>query len=43
MTIAYEVAKRVTSNSGKHVINATRGGHLEVFPRVEFESLFKNC
>jgi hypothetical protein len=40
MTIAYEVAARFASQHGRTILNATRGGHLEAFPRCDFESLF---
>jgi len=38
--LAYEVAKKKTGKLGCRVYNATRGGKLEVFPRVDFDSLF---
>lgn len=38
---AYEIAKVATDKLGIEVFNATVGGKLEVFPRVEFEGLFK--
>ena len=41
MTIAYEVAAKFAKNSGRQIINATRGGHLEAFQRCEFDSLFQ--
>ena len=37
---AYECAKRETEKMGVKIYNATRGGKLEVFDRVNFESLF---
>ena len=40
-TRAYEIAKVATDKAGIDVFNATVGGKLEVFPRVEFEGLFK--
>lgn len=39
MTEAYMVIKRILNNKGVHVYNATRGGKLEVFPRVDFDDL----
>ena len=40
-TRAYLDARTYCEESGEHVIyNATRGGKLEVFPRVDFDSLF---
>ena len=40
MEAAYEEAKRFIERSGGKIYNATRGGQLEVFPRVDFDSLF---
>ncbi len=40
MIFGYEQAKQVCDRSGVKVLNATVGGKLEVFPRVEFSSLF---
>lgn len=37
---AYQVAKQYTDSHGIKIYNATRGGALEVFPRVDFDSLF---
>lgn len=39
-TIAYRKAKNYCDRNGIKIINATRGGKLEVFPRVNFDSLF---
>jgi hypothetical protein len=39
-TRAYRDAKAACDSLGINVFNATRGGKLEVFPRVEFDSLF---
>ena len=39
-TVAYIAAKGFTETKGVKVFNATRGGRLEVFPRVDFNSLF---
>lgn len=36
---AYEAAKRYTDNHGIKIYNATRGGKLEVFERVDFDTL----
>ena len=36
----YEMAHEATALYGRHVYNATVGGKLEVFPRVDFEELF---
>ena len=38
---AYEIAKVAADKAGVEIFNATVGGKLEVFPRVEFEGLFK--
>ncbi len=39
-TLTYEAMKEQCSRRGISVFNATRGGRLEVFPRVNFEELF---
>lgn len=36
----YQAAKKYTDNHGIKIYNATRGGNLEVFERVDFDSLF---
>lgn len=40
MNIAYDYAKKYADEHGIRIYNATRGGHLESFERVEFDSLF---
>ena len=40
MTKAYESFKDYADNHGIKVRNATRGGKLEVFERVNFDSIF---
>ena len=40
MERAYRVAKAFFDERGVRVFNATAGGQLEVFPRVDFDSLF---
>jgi FkbM family methyltransferase len=40
MRVAYEEAHRVTQANGVTIYNATVGGKLEVFPRVDYYSLF---
>lgn len=40
MDIAYEYAKKFAKEHDIHIYNATRGGHLEAFERVDFDSLF---
>lgn len=39
-TIAYKSTKRYADEHGIKIYNATRGGKLEVFERVDFDSLF---
>ena len=39
-TLTFLAAKRYADAHGIKIYNATRGGKLEVFPRVEFDSLF---
>ena len=41
MRQAYENAKRYAQEHGVKICNATRGGKLEVFERVDFDSLFR--
>lgn len=40
MEVAYEKAKYIFQKRGRKISNATVGGNLEVFPRVEFNALF---
>ncbi|MBR4677174.1 MAG: DUF115 domain-containing protein [Bacteroidales bacterium] len=40
MNIAYECAKKYADSNGIKIFNATRGGHLEIFDRVDFDTLF---
>ena len=40
MVFEYEQLRAYAARWGFHVFNATRGGALEVFPRVDYESLF---
>ena len=40
-TLAYQAAKKYADEHGVKILNATRGGKLEVFQRVNFEDLFK--
>ena len=37
---AYRLARQVYEQEGREVVDATVGGKLRVFPRVEYESLF---
>lgn len=39
-TLAYKKARQVCEDQGIKIMNATRGGKLEVFERVDFDSLF---
>jgi hypothetical protein len=40
MTLAYDIAARFAKDNGITILNGTRGGFLEAFPRCDFESLF---
>ena len=40
MEIGYITAKKYADSHGIKIYNATRGGKLEVFPRVDFDKLF---
>ena len=40
ITMAYQKAELYSRKNGFRIFNATRGGRLEVFERVEFETLF---
>ena len=39
---AYVSAKRYADNNNIRIVNATRGGKLEVFERVNFDELFES-
>lgn len=41
MIMAYQSARNYADSHGIKIYNATRGGMLEVFDRVDFDSLFK--
>lgn len=41
-TLTYMAAKKYADYNGINIFNATRGGKLEVFPRVGFDTLFNN-
>jgi hypothetical protein len=41
MTLAYEAAKLYCDNHGIRIMNATRGGCLDVFDRVQLEQVIK--
>ena len=38
---SFQVAKEYADTHGIKIFNATRGGRLEVFPRIDFNSLFE--
>lgn len=40
MTIAYKIAAQYAERHGRRILNATRGGYLEAFPRIDFDDLF---
>ena len=40
LEIAYDAAAKFSFESGYKIINSTRGGKLESFPRIDFDSLF---
>jgi glycosyltransferase involved in cell wall biosynthesis/nucleoside-diphosphate-sugar epimerase/uncharacterized Rossmann fold enzyme len=42
MEVGYRKAKEFLNAKGVEVLNATKGGRLEVFPRVEYETLFSD-
>lgn len=42
MNLAYEYARRYADAHNIKIFNATRGGHLEAFERVNFDTLFEN-
>jgi hypothetical protein len=39
MTMAFQIARKWSESSGVRIFNATRGGHLEVFERLDFDEL----
>lgn len=41
MELAYKKAEQFSRKHGFRIYNATRGGKLEVFERVNFDSLFQ--
>ena len=40
MNLAYEYARKYADEHGIKIYNATRGGHLEAFERIDFNFLF---
>lgn len=43
MNEAYAAAKRYADNNGVSIVNCTRGGHLECFPREDLNKVMKNA
>lgn len=41
MILDYQAVRKYAEKNGIKIFNATRGGALEVFPRVDFDSLFE--
>lgn len=41
MNRAFREAQRYAQANGRTIANATRGGHLDIFPRVDFDALFR--
>ena len=39
--MAYTMARQAYERAGREVIDATVGGKLTVFPKVDYNSLFK--
>jgi len=39
--IAYTMAREAYKEDGREIIDATVGGKLTIFPKVDYESLFK--
>lgn len=40
--LSYRVAKHVFETSGRRIVDATVGGKLQVFPKIDYKSLFEN-
>lgn len=40
MILGYKIAKEYAETTGVRIFNATRGGKLEIFERVDFDALF---
>ncbi|GAB4375952.1 MAG: hypothetical protein Kow00121_22310 [Elainellaceae cyanobacterium] len=36
---SYEVAKTVYARNGRHILDATIGGHLQIYPKVSFDDV----
>ena len=41
MILDYQAVQKYAEKNNIKIFNATRGGALEVFPRVDFDSLFE--
>ena len=41
MELAYKKAKTYFEDDGRKIVNATVGSKLEIFDRIEYESLFE--
>jgi len=41
MTVGYYAARKYANNNGIEIYNATRGGNLDVFPRVNLDEVIK--
>lgn len=39
MNAAFECARRACHSAGIQILNATRGGHLDIFPRVDLDAV----
>ncbi|GFH41879.1 hypothetical protein Hs30E_04300 [Lactococcus hodotermopsidis] len=39
MTVSFEVAKKYAEQNGIKILNATRGGYLELFERIDLDSM----
>ena len=40
MTKSYKIAKLYSEKKGIKIFNSTRGGHLEVFDRIDLNTVF---
>ena len=41
LNYSYELARKFAEQKGVKILNATRGGKLEVFERVDFDAIAK--
>jgi hypothetical protein len=37
---AYRLARKAYAEAGRHIVDATVGGKLTIFPKVDFNTLF---